>query len=231
VDQDGWIDLVEVNGRPAGEWANERAKLFRNLGGSFEEIAETAGLDSIGEGRAVVYLDADGDGDLDLIIVNNNDDLDYYENTSSGGGWIQFTLDTATNPLLPPDGFGARVELDAAGRTQVRLLNGSPSYLGTSELLVHFGLGDAPVVDEVRVYWPRGQVTVITSPAASVRHVITAPQLGDLNADGIVGIDDLLGLLAVWGPVGSAADLRADLDGDGLVAIDDLLLLLAVWDV
>jgi hypothetical protein len=48
----------------------------------------------------------------------------------------------------------------------------------------------------------------------------------DLNADGIVGITDLLALLGAWGP--GPGD-PADLDGDGIVGITDLLALLSTW--
>ncbi len=49
----------------------------------------------------------------------------------------------------------------------------------------------------------------------------------DLNADGVVGILDLLGVLAAWGDPGT--NCLADLDIDGDVDIFDLLTLLAHW--
>ena len=51
------------------------------------------------------------------------------------------------------------------------------------------------------------------------------PKTGDLNGDGVVGLADLLDLLAAWGDMNSAADL----DMDGIVGLSDLLLLLANW--
>jgi len=54
----------------------------------------------------------------------------------------------------------------------------------------------------------------------------STPCAGDLNANDIVGIGDLLALLAVWGPCESCA---ADFDADGMVGISDLLTLLSVW--
>ena len=47
---------------------------------------------------------------------------------------------------------------------------------------------------------------------------------GDLNGDGIVGIDDLLALLPQWGPCSGCS---GDFDGSGDVGVDDLLVLLA----
>lgn len=50
--------------------------------------------------------------------------------------------------------------------------------------------------------------------------------LGDLDGDGVVGVDDLLMLLSSWG---ACPDCPADLNGDGAVTVEDLLLLLANW--
>jgi hypothetical protein len=49
---------------------------------------------------------------------------------------------------------------------------------------------------------------------------------GDLNGDGIVGVDDLLQLLAAWGV---CPDCPEDLNGDGIVGVDDLLAMIGVW--
>jgi subtilisin-like proprotein convertase family protein len=48
---------------------------------------------------------------------------------------------------------------------------------------------------------------------------------GDLDGDGMVGVEDLLTLLAAWGDPGGDADLN----DDGLVEVSDLLILLAAW--
>jgi hypothetical protein len=138
-------------------------------------------------------------------------------------------LDTSTNALLAPDGFGARVETTAGGITRMRIMNGAPSYLTTSELMVHFGLGDATAVDELRVHWPRGQVTALADLATDQRLTIVAPVPGDLNADGSIGTADLLVLLAAWGPASAPPQLAADLNGDGVVSTPDLLALLTEW--
>ena len=52
---------------------------------------------------------------------------------------------------------------------------------------------------------------------------------GDLDGDCLVGILDLLTLLADWGPCPPMADCPGDLNNDGTVNVFDLLLLLANW--
>ena len=84
-DNDGWLDVMTANGevRAVPELAeandpyplHQTNQLFRNLGnGRFEEIAERAGavfqLSEVSRGAA--FGDIDNDGDLDVLVVNNN---------------------------------------------------------------------------------------------------------------------------------------------------------------
>ena len=232
LDHDGWVDIVEVNGRGgSAEWGTERAKLFYNLqDGTFEDLAESAGLAHDGQGRAVVAFDADNDGDQDLAISTNSGGLAYYENqTANIANWLRVRLDTSINPLLAPDGMGARIIVEAGGSSFHRHLNGNPSYLATSELAVHFGLGAASIVDELRVVWPRGYVTTLNNVAVNQHLTIDAPKLADLSADGQVDAVDLAMLLSAWGPAADPGALVADLNNDGQVDAADLAVLLMNW--
>ncbi len=54
--------------------------------------------------------------------------------------------------------------------------------------------------------------------------------LADLNCDGMVGTNDLLELLAKWGPCAPEAYLcRVDIDGDGVTGVADFMILLTSW--
>jgi probable HAF family extracellular repeat protein len=66
-----------------------------------------------------------------------------------------------------------------------------------------------------------GHVGVLLTPAPGPP--------GDLNADCVVGIVDLLALLGSWGPCPGGASCTADLDDDGTVGVTDFLTLLANW--
>ena len=56
------------------------------------------------------------------------------------------------------------------------------------------------------------------------------PVLGDVDGDGIVGIEDFLLLLGNWGPCPPEPDsCPADFDGDGEVGINDFLILIGNW--
>jgi hypothetical protein len=55
------------------------------------------------------------------------------------------------------DAYGARVTLRAGGQTQLRELHTSP----VDPQPLHFGLGAAESVDEIRVRWPSGIVQTL----------------------------------------------------------------------
>ena len=61
-DNDGWPDLLVTNFGPN--------VLYRNRGdGTFENVAARAGIESPGWNTGAAFLDADGDGDLDLYVA------------------------------------------------------------------------------------------------------------------------------------------------------------------
>jgi hypothetical protein len=122
LDRDGWVDLVEVNGRNAGEWANEREYIFRNNATARSRSWRVGGADLAGDARSVVWLDADRDGDQDFLISVNASAMRYYRNdTVSAGHWISISFNTATDSRLAPNGFGTRVKVTAGQQVHCRL--------------------------------------------------------------------------------------------------------------
>ena len=69
---------------------------------------------------------------------------------------------------------------------------------------------------------------VFLDSAEFVLTVLTPTTLfGDLNCDGLVGLEDLLGLLSIWGP---CVGCSADFDSDGEIGPADLANLIDHWD-
>jgi len=176
-DNDGWPDLYAVGGHlapriarivghyrsgnaayvEAGDRAfRQKTVLLHNSGeGKFEEWREPGDLGAIRmAGRGSAVADVDGDGDLDLFIVDIAGLSRLFENeVGSRRSWI------GIDPRPGPDRrtvLGTRVAVTSGGRTQTRDLQVSASYASGTLTGLHFGLGDASQVD-VEVRWPGGE--------------------------------------------------------------------------
>lgn len=175
-DQDGDLDLVIANGHIndnaaeflQGSQYKQRNQVFENLGnGRFKEDKAT-GMDVVRASRGLATGDLDGDGDLDVAILNSNDLAEVYENVSAGGNWLG--VDIAA-PAGNRFGIGARLELTAGGRTQIRDVRTASSYLSQNALTVHFGTGKSGKVDRLTVRRP-GRVQVFVDVPSNRRVAI-----------------------------------------------------------
>ena len=127
------------------------------------------------------------------------------------------------------------------GATWCNLETIGPAGPGTSGgwILAFFNVADhvAPT-DQVQVRFVASDINGFSIVEAGVDDfrmeigVCPAAVPGDVDGDGVVGIVDLLALLAAWGPCGDCSTPRAcpaDFDGDCEVGIEDFLTLLANW--
>jgi hypothetical protein len=168
-DNDGRLDLLSVNGTVQIIEALRQAKdplplhqrklLFHNLGGGkFEEVGNRAGaafaLSEVGRGAA--FGDVDNDGDVDVLIGNNNGPTRLLINQATGGRhWIGLRLVGNGGR----DMLGARVEMVRKGApTRRRRARSDGSYGSANDPRVIVGLGDSSDPPDVRVTWPDGKV-------------------------------------------------------------------------
>jgi hypothetical protein len=180
-DHDGLEDLLLVNGHVFPEVDRldtdiryrERAILYRNTGGGqFTDISLKAGpgIAELHAARGAAFGDMDGDGAIEILVNNQNEPptlLD--QHTAPAGAWIILELQgTKSNRSA----IGARVELTAGGRTQIREVRSGGSYLSQSDLRLHFGLDGAARADKVEIRWPNGgEQTVDDLDAGRVHHI------------------------------------------------------------
>ena len=181
-DHDGLQDIAATNGWPNDpQWINEQSYLFLNDGDlTFTENALGTGFNHFGFGRGMVRFDYDRDGDQDVVIFANQDTITLLRNDIGGADthWLEVELDTSAHPDLAPHGFGTRLVATVGGQSYVRYLDGGSTYLGRNQLIAHFGLGSATVVDELRVEWADGFTTTLTAvPADQIVQVAAQPPL------------------------------------------------------
>jgi ASPIC/UnbV protein/VCBS repeat protein len=176
LDHDTDLDLVLVNGYiPVTDLRRdaERVQVFRNLlaegrAGRFEEAG--AGMRRVGRlvARGSAAADYDNDGDLDVAVLPLGRPLVLLENRGAAESRLEVALEGsppgAEVTVTLPDGRKLRRELAAGG-----------SYLSSEDPRLHFGLGGASVVRELRVRWPGGELTVLREVEANQILEVDAP--------------------------------------------------------
>ncbi|HLZ86284.1 MAG TPA: FG-GAP-like repeat-containing protein [Puia sp.] len=143
---------------------------FKNNGDlRFSDVSADWGLTTTAFSNGAAYADLDGDGDLDFVVNNINDEAMVFRNNSreldgKNHHFLQVELsgDTANR-----HGLGAWVELHYGGGKQ-QVYENTPyrGYLSTIQDIAHFGLGADASVDSVVVKWPNGKMQVLRGVAA-----------------------------------------------------------------
>jgi hypothetical protein len=166
-DNDGWPDLFVANGavniiealRGQPSPYRMRNQLFHNVSGRrFEETSAAAGpaFANAEIGRGAAFGDIDNDGDVDIVVTNNNGPVRLLLNQVGGRNhWLQVRLDQRPGNRF---GIGAWVGVERGGSSTLwRRVRTDGSYLSASDVRVHFGLGSSAAVAAVVVQWPDGQ--------------------------------------------------------------------------
>jgi enediyne biosynthesis protein E4 len=169
-DNDGWLDLLVANG--AVQLLPERMRkgdpyplgqpnqLFHNTGKStFVEVSSQAGaaFQLLEVSRGAAFGDLDNDGDIDVLITNNNGPARLLLNqVGTRNHWLGLRL---IGRDMPRDMLGAQVEIVISKSNTIRRrVRADGSYLSANDSRVLAGLGRAVRVEAVRVRWPDGAV-------------------------------------------------------------------------
>ena len=167
-DNDGDLDLAMVGGMHHSATFSDRAldspTLWENDGtGRMTDVSEAVGLTHPDASKGFLTFDYDNDGDLDLFVVNNGGAPRLYRNDGGNGSpWLRVRLigDTSNRSAI---GVRLIVTATQGGASQLREAGVRSHFLGQSEVVEHFGLGEGvTVVDRVSITWPAtGHVTVL----------------------------------------------------------------------
>ena len=121
--------------------------------------------------RGVVFADFDRDGRLDAAVTALNGPTELWWNRSPARHWLQLRLvGTRSNRSA----IGAEVICKTLIRKQMRCVTSSVGYASSSDLTVHFGLGEERQA-EIEIRWPSGQVQRLGETKADQRLTVREP--------------------------------------------------------
>ena len=165
-DNDGWPDIVQVNGHvypevdnyKFGEAFKNPRLVYRNLGnGHFQDVSALMGpgISERFSSRGAAFGDYDNDGCMDVLILNMNDLPSLLRNVGGNKqNWIKIKLvGTKCNRTA----IGARVRVTTGKHIQMDEVHSGTSVMSQSDLRLHFGLGKLDTVDLIEVKWPTTQ--------------------------------------------------------------------------
>ncbi|EYD72530.1 CRTAC1 family protein [Limimaricola hongkongensis] len=160
IDNDGRADLFIAKGNvdqmPSNAMRDPNNLLMQQTDGRFAEASVEAGIATTERSRGAALADFDGDGRLDLVVVNRRAPMELWRNVTAGTGhWIGIDL---AQPGGNRDAIGAvvTVETDAGRQVVQRTIGGG--HAGGRLGPLHVGLGAARAA-RVTVEWPDGSVT------------------------------------------------------------------------
>ncbi len=154
-DNDGDLDVIITASSATGS-----GYFVNNGDGTFtENNTNLINTTTSGNSTGVTIGDYDNDGDLDFFVVGQGIKGLFRNDLVVKNHFVNIKLigDSSNKAAL-----GTRLELTARinGKmvTQKREISASNTFMGHNSLRAHFGLGKAPKIEKLTVYWPSGNI-------------------------------------------------------------------------
>ncbi len=180
IEYDGDLDLLAANGhvwaiRPTldGSTYRQKPQLFVNGGsGIFAEVPSNPGSPFQQElvARGASYGDYDRDGDLDILLTENNGPAHLWRNDLRDANYLRVRL---RGEKSNKEGLGTQLIAVSGNKRMYQRIRTGSSYLSQSEKVASFGLSDQTQVDSLLVKWPSGQVDIFTNLSGNQELQIT----------------------------------------------------------
>ncbi len=157
VDNDGRADLFIAKGNveqmPSNAARDPNNLLQQRPDGTFREVSIAAGVASLEKSRGAGLVDLNGDGKLDLVVVNRGSNMELYENVTANTG--QYLDVSVVQSGANKTAVGAVVSVLTNLGLQVQEVSIGGGHGSGKAVPLHFGLGHA-VSAKVQVTWPDG---------------------------------------------------------------------------
>jgi len=166
---DGFQDIYIANDSNFSPYSN---KLYHNKGnGEFIEISQDSPLHSFYGGYGSAIADFNMDGGMDIFLANlNGAGNQLFMNTAPENNWIKFKVRGTTSNA---DGIGAKVQLKVGESYYIDEVHAGSGYASQSSSLLHFGIGQKEMVEELTITWPGGFQEIYPDLEANQYYLLT----------------------------------------------------------
>lgn len=220
-DNDGDLDLYVVC-----KAEDDGNLLYNNQGdGTFLRIMINEVVTDADNSMGITWGDYDRDGDLDIYTTYyGSGNGAFYRNNGNDNNWINIScIGTTSNRSA----IGAKIRtfasINGVPTEQVRQISAQTSYCGQNSLNVHFGFGNAAIIDTLKIEWPSGIEDIYYN--ISVNQFVTYTELlcGDANSDSSVNVSDAVYIINYVFVGGDSPDPieSGDANCDGSVNVSD----------
>jgi len=174
-DLDGRLDLFEANGAvtrmnvEAGTdpYAQADTILCGQDGPRYRVAEQGIEPPHVRTSRAAAFGDLDGDGGVDVVIVNRDAPAAVLHNARAANArWVGVDIrNDAGSPAI-----GALLKGSVGGTPILRQVQRAGSYLAASDPLLLVGLGPAEALEDAAIIWPGGEVSRLGRLEAGLVH-------------------------------------------------------------
>jgi hypothetical protein len=153
-DNDGDPDLFVANVQDEDNFLYSN-----NDNGTFTKITESIAVTEKSASYGSSWADYDNDGDLDLFVANWLENNFLYKNNGNSNNWINIKCIGDKNSPIGTNvsAIGTRVHVKATigGKPvwQMQEISAQTGRSSQNSLNVEFGLGDATIIDSIKIVW------------------------------------------------------------------------------
>src|SRR5215471_1490950 len=159
-------------------------KVYRNDGNlKFSDVGSDWGFTQPSFSNGAAYGDLDNDGDLDLVVNNENQPAFIYKNNSreiNHNNYVGFSLRGKGKNSFA---IGSKIKLFAGGEIFTRELVPSRGFQSSVDYKMIIGLGKIERIDSAFVFWPDRTVSKLQNISVNQVQVIKQPVQGNLMQD------------------------------------------------
>lgn len=183
----------------------------------------SSGVGEASDVFCVAVGDVDGDNDLDILAGDTNGRAHLYINNSVDAQTNNFARFKVVGNDNNSFAIGTCVDISAGGKDQVREVRAGVNYKSQDELVMHFGLADATLVDDILIVFNGGEIRTLTNaPVNETWTLYPEGMLGDPNGDGKIDWSEITTAIAArTGPGNPIVPGQEIFDMDGDFDIDN----------